>query len=647
MMSANIRRRMLTAALLPLVLICTLAAAVFFYLRFDDLRSAHQMRNRLVARQLALASEHALFTANLERMQPLLQGMLREADVRSVAVLDSLGQVLLSVGESQDVLLTTPLPQEETIFDEARGVDVVMQPVFASQLELDDLYEAPSALADPKRLYLGHVVVNVSRRSLEERIQNMLLLGGSISLLALFFAVVLALHLSQGVLRPLLALTGLIERIGRSNSADLADVPAAMAHDEPLNELYLKLQHMAARLADTRADLERQVTLATQAMREKMHEAEHANQVKSRFLASASHDLRQPVHALGLFVARLAQLPHDVPTRHLIAHLEDAVRAIQELLDGLLDLSRLEAHAVTVRTEDFPLMALFERLQQDLGTMAHEKGLRLCFRPSPVWVRSDPALLYRILLNLVSNALRYTEHGTVLVACRRQQASRQVRIEVWDTGLGIAPEYQQAVFGDFFQVDNPSRDRHLGMGLGLSIVQRTCKLLGHSLKMRSRPGKGTYFGVQVPWVAARQPELTDAAPTPAPLPELVVLVIDDDELAREALVGLLQSWGHEVRGADGLAGALALIRDGFQPALVLCDYRLRSTAQGIEVIALLRQALARPVAACLISGDIDAELIQAARAAGLTLLHKPLRPAKLRTWLRHCLMAQEAEPDLK
>jgi signal transduction histidine kinase len=473
--------------------------------------------------------------------------------------------------------------------------------------------------------------------------REILLLGGLITALGLLFGVGLAVRLSAGVIRPMMRVSHLIERIGHGDFAAAAQVQAQTSPSDPLRDLQDNLMQMADRLASARQDLECQVSTVTQALREKKEEAELATQAKSRFLAAASHDLRQPVHALGMFVARLAQLSHDGPMRQLVGNLQDSVSAMQNLLDGLLDISRLEANAFQVRFEKFPIMALFERLAQDLAPLAQDRGLQLRIRPSPVWVLSDPALLYRVLLNLVANALSFTGKGGVLVACRCPDDRSEARIEVWDSGLGIAPEHQKEIFKEFYQVDNPARQRSLGMGLGLSIVQRGCRLLKHPLALSSRLGVGTRFCVTVPRVAASQDPPVVAAVEVSPISDLphgTVLVVEDDDMVRQALVGLLQSWGMDVAEARNLQDAQILLQRGVLPRLIISDYRLSESPNGIRVVEKLRQQLAYAVPGCLISGDTDPALIEAAQLAQLTLLHKPVRPAKLRNLLRHLLLDQ-------
>jgi signal transduction histidine kinase len=523
------------------------------------------------------------------------------------------------------------------------------QPVFASGIKLDDLYEEARSRPDGMPAQLGQVVVKFSRQGVDARKQSMLLLGGLISLLGLVLGVVLAAGLSRGVIRPILRVTHLIERIGRGDFSAATDVRAEVSgRGDPLRNLQNNLCKMAERLAHAREDLEQQISTATQALREKKEEAEQATQAKSRFLAAASHDLRQPTHALGMFVSRLAQLPHDVQTRQLIGHLEASVRAMQNLLDGLLDISRLEAQAVQVRVGPFALSGLLAQLRHDLSQTAQDKGLRLRIRDTAVWVLSDTTLLYRILLNLVGNALRYTNQGGVLVVCRLIHGGSQLQIQVWDSGIGIAAEHQQDVFKEFYQVGNAARDRNKGLGLGLSIVQRTAELLHHPLTLASRPGVGTRFALTLPVVPPTQAP-ADAASSErsqgADLQGAEVLVIEDDALVRSALTGLLGGWGVRVYEARGLTDAQQWLHDGLQPAVILSDYRLQDGQSGIAVVEQLRRQLHCAVPACLTSGDTDAGLMAEAKAAGLTLLHKPVRPAKLRNLLRRLLAGQPGDDD--
>jgi len=372
-------------------------------------------------------------------------------------------------------------------------------------------------------------------------------------------------------------------------------------------------------------------------------EAEAASLAKSRFLAAASHDLRQPAHALGLFVSRLTQLPHDAQAKDLVAGVASAVHALQEMLDAFFDYSRLDAPSMQVQAQAFPANHLFEQLHTSFEGVAVSKGLRLRIRPSGLWLQTDPVLLYRVLLNLVSNALQHTQKGTVFVICRPGRELTQARIEVWDSGVGIAPEFHQKIFEEFFQVGNPERDRSKGLGLGLSIVARSCRLLNLPLSMRSGVGCGTRFCVEVPTTPAQirvEPTGVAAWPGSATFDHLHVLLIEDDALGGVALKGLLESWGCQVTAADTALGACGLVSHVPTPDLIVSDFRLRGENNGIDAVRLVREAVGFDVAACLISGDTAPEVREQVRAAGLVLLQKPVRPAKLRSVLRQSVQAK-------
>jgi len=389
-----------------------------------------------------------------------------------------------------------------------------------------------------------------------------------------------------------------------------------------------------------------QAEAVNQELRQAKEQMEAAFLAKSRFLAAASHDLRQPAHALGMFVSRLTQLPHrDSATTEIVAGVNASVQALQEMLDVFFDYSRLDAQSTDVKQQPFAIDAVFDKLRLCFANSAAEKGLRLQIRPSSAWVLSDPVLLQRILLNLVSNALQYTPQGNILVSCRRVHGNTQARIEVWDSGIGIAMPNHEKVFEEFFQVENPERDRNKGLGLGLSMVQRACRLLNHPLMLRSGLGCGSRFSFLVP-LAPTLSALTSETPVDAtPMGELAglhVLLVEDDALGSRALQGLLIAWGCQVSVAGDAEMACELVRQGPSPNYVVSDYRLRGAHNGIDAIRLLRELSGQDIAACLISGDTEMDLRQKAQAAGLVLLQKPVPPAKLRSLLRRVVCANNS-----
>ena len=633
MRPGSVRSRLLLAALLPVTLLAVLMAVVFVTVRVIDLEELHDQQFRSLARQLATASEYGLFSGNIVQLEVIAKGALLEADVQAVTILDAQSRRVIVVGKSSFLTHPTAGVRESLHLDNASGIDRVLQPVMETQVKLDDLFALDQGEDMRVPQVLGHVVIEFSHRSMHQRARNMVLVSGMVALGGLLFGYFLALLLGRGLIRPIDRVSDMIARIA---SGDLSARGEVLPHD-PLRNVQQGLNQMAERLESGRDELDQRIATATLALRQKKEEAEAATLAKSRFLAAASHDLRQPTQALGLFVARLAQLSHPASTRQLVGHLEASVQALQDLLDGLLDLSRLDANAVQVQLRPFALADIFDPIRVSLTSVAADKGVRLRVRPTEVWVMSDPALLQRIVLNLASNAVRYTEKGGVLVACRLTGGGQQVRIEVWDSGVGIAPEHHEAIFTEFYQIGNRERDRSKGMGLGLNIVERTARLLGHKLQMGSRLGRGTRFCLEVPLVAPGTAAAQPVQPENRTFDDLggiLVLVIEDDALAREGMVSLLESWDCNVWVADGLSAALRGLNAGLVPGLIVSDYRLRGGENGIDTISAVRLACGRAVPACLISGDTDPTVIRQANAAGLTLLHKPVRPAKLRSLVR-------------
>ncbi len=576
----TITARMLLAALAPVTLIVLWLVGVFLVARMADNDEAHSQRGRSLARQIAAASEYGVFSANQAFLQSLVRGAMREADVRSVAILDVEGRILASAGKPGYATAPTGGESgEDEQSDPHTGNKLLVQPIFATQVKLDDLFEPQAAQVPTQRL--GRLLIEFSRDRLKRQERQMLLAGAVVALGSLLLGGLLAVRLGRGVIRPILRVSDMIERLG---SGELT-VRAEILPDEPLHEVLLGLNRMAQKLQSGRDELEQRVKLATVALRRQKDEAESATQAKSRFLAVASHDLRQPAHALGMFVARLTQLRHSSEATQLIAKLELAVDSLQELLDGLLDISRLDAGAVQIHVQPIALAGVFEQLRHEMEGVAIERGLRFRVRATSAWVSSDPTLLNRILLNLLGNALRYTVRGGVLLACRHRVNATVARIEVWDTGIGIAPEHQQAVFEEFYQIDGSSRDRSKGMGLGLNIVQRTASLLGHPLQLHSEPGRGTRFCIELPLLPAPEGPSAERRRLPRgdgfdDLGGQAVLIIEDNVLECEALVALLQGWGGTVRVADSLESALRCLSDAPAIDLIISDFHLGETDDG-------------------------------------------------------------------
>ena len=355
--------------------------------------------------------------------------------------------------------------------------------------------------------------------------------------------------------------------------------------------------------------------------------AEQSNIAKSRFLASASHDLRQPVHALGMFVGALRAHGLRGPAARLLNHIESSDGALDSLFSSLLDISRLDAGVIDAQVGAVRLDPILKRVCGDSQTKVVQKNVALTLVPSSAIVFSDPELLERVVRNIGSNAVRYTERGRIVVGVRRRGG--RARIEVWDTGPGIAAGQRQDIFQEFFQVANPARDRSQGLGLGLAIVRRLTNLLDHPLTLESWPGRGSVFKVEVPLADAADLPVLETAPPVTAGPGLI-LVIDDEIAIQHAMSDLLQSWGHEVIAAGSGEEIMARIVDcPRRPDLIICDYRLRGE-NGIAMIDRLQSEFNEDIPAMLVTGDTAPDRLTEASESGLMLLHKPLPEARLR-----------------
>ena len=380
-----------------------------------------------------------------------------------------------------------------------------------------------------------------------------------------------------------------------------------------------------------------------EALQASTRELGEANRAKSRFIAAASHDLRQPLHALGLFVARLQGRVKAAERSRIVEQIDASVAAMNELFNDLLDMSKLDSGVLAPNISEFPIAQLLERTESTFSAAARKKGLSLRIVRNSAWVRSDFILLERILLNLVSNAVSYTARGKVVVGCRLR--GRHLRIDVFDRGPGIPEDEHISIFREFYQLGDPQRERQGGMGLGLAIVDRLCRLLKHEIDLASALGKGSRFSILVPSVAARA-LLVDpkdsVQPTPDSIGGKLVVVIDDDPLVLDSTGGLLRSWGCQVLTAGSARVALAGLADCNQsPDLVISDYQLSDGQTGIEAIEELRKSLNLPIPAFLISGDMAPERIREARMSGYHLLHKPVRPRALRAMLSKFLKKRD------
>ena len=380
--------------------------------------------------------------------------------------------------------------------------------------------------------------------------------------------------------------------------------------------------------------LEERVVLRTRESEAAREEAERANRAKSRFLAAVSHDLLQPINAAHLFTHALAQQLQHPQYRAAVADIDGALTSTETLLAGLLDISRLDAGGLTPRIDRFPVADVLEPLAAEFGVLARERGIQLSRPPCAAWVESDPQLLRRVLQNFLSNAVRYGQRGRVLLGCRRHGDA--LRIEAWDTGPGIAEIDRTAIFEEFRRLERPGGSE--GLGLGLAIADRIARLLDHRIGLRSWPGRGSVFWIEVPRVAP-QPRAAAVAPAAVgAVPRARVLVVDNDAAVLRAMQSLLGGWDLEVALARDSAEALASARRA-PPDLLVLDYHLDGARTGLDVLAQVQAAIGeRP--AVVVSADHGEAVRAAVSAAGLPLLMKPIKPLALRSLMARMLAAR-------
>ena len=388
-----------------------------------------------------------------------------------------------------------------------------------------------------------------------------------------------------------------------------------------------------------RIEMERTIIAAKEEAVAARIAAEQASRAKSKFLAAATHDLRQPVQSLMLFSAALAAGKSQERTAEVLGHMDHALGALKGLLDSLLDISKLDAGIVHARREAFPIGNLMASVEAGYRPIAAAKGLGLRVSAPDVAVHSDPVLLGRMVRNLVENAIRYTEAGEVSVECTVRGA--RLSIAVRDTGIGIPAESLEEIFTEFHQLANPERDQKQGLGLGLAIVRRLSGLLDHPIQVESRPGVGSVFTVEVPLdrveaVGPGAPERPDGA-------GVFAVLIDDNPVILMGLRAIMEQWGYTLVTAESCDEAMAdLSREARAPDIIVADYRLREQRTGTQAIHAIRQRYGTGIPAVMLTGENSPECVFDSKSEGFTILHKPVQPEQLRATLAEAVAASPA-----
>ncbi|MDP1525374.1 MAG: HAMP domain-containing sensor histidine kinase [Rhodocyclaceae bacterium] len=612
----GIRDRILLAAFAPAVLVALLVTGEMVISQRQSALESQHRRIAAMARQVATIAEFNLFAGNIGGLQRQLELAVNEPDILAAAFLTPEGTVITST------VPVSSIPDADQIYAgfETPATPYGMQshwhaqPIHSTQTGEFDLFSMPEQDAP----LLGQLIVQISTDSVQAQVRRDALRAIGIAMGILILGILLALGLARGLIITLGEISTVVESIGRNRPRRRA------LHTGPdeLGLLAQGINSMADAVAQTQDDLVHRINEATTSLRAERDAAAQAAESRSRFFAAASHDLRQPAHALGLFVTRLERDARHSPLLPHIEQLAHTVKSLQQMLDELLDYSRLSGGVF--RTSRRPIRAsdVITALAEEFDSIAHAKHLALRQRVTDCWLLTDPSLLNRILINLVSNALRYTQQGGVLIACRR--GATHARIEVWDTGIGIAEDQQTEVFEELVQLGNPERDPSKGLGLGLAIVRRTADLLGHPLSLRSRVGHGSCFSLTIPLAIA-----------PAALAKTFdveqnwILLLATDAATNDQI----DDWGLSPTLAPSIDTALALIAHLGTPTLIITDSQGDLT-QCLAALDRLDTAAGQPLPALLIHpGPVPDTTPGSLRR----LLPRPYRPARLRALIDHLL----------
>lgn len=661
----SIRQYVSWITLFPLIILAISLESFFLQDRFSDLDNDLIERGKFVARQLASSSEYGVISNNLPFMQTIANAALQQQDVQGLMILNAASQSLVEAGEFSgtvknalaEISLATPnypVQNELTPPDQGNQLQakqirksgnspaaihllneslLISEDIIPEEVLLNEFETAP--IIKP----VGKVVIEISMARTEKLKST--LFWSTLTATTIFLALILYLiHLtSRHITYPVSLLSNAVQKIARGNLGTRVAEPSRITELDILangiNEMAEKLQQESVNLQHQVKERTAQATQAKQTAEAAQREAELANTAKSRFLAAASHDLRQPIHAQGLFLDVLSRTELTAYQRELLSSARAASEASSEMLNTLLDFSRIEAGVVKPQVRPFLLQPLINKIENEFAPLADAKGLVYRSRETRLVVQSDPMLVELILRNLVSNAIRYTEQGGVLVACRRH--GTQAVLEVWDTGIGIEPAQQTEVFREFHQLGNPERDARKGLGLGLAISDGLAHTLNHGLSLVSVPLRGSVFRLKLPIAYATLPDKESAvAFGKTGSLDVRVLVVDDDEAVRAAMLHLLRNWGCECEAVESIEAALAMAKT-FIPDVVVSDYRLREQRTGAEAITALRAMLGDTLPALLITGDTAPERLREAQASGIPLLHKPLSPGDLHRGLMEVL----------
>jgi signal transduction histidine kinase len=605
-------QQLILLALVPATAATLAAITVLTRQHLDNLTELMRANAQTVALQVATAAQAPLVRMDRRALQRTAQSGTYQPHVQQVQIWSEDGEIVAN---------------SETV-DRARAEGLqVVAPIVSDEGQ-------PS----------GKVMVEMSLEAVQQARRSVWLNVVLVLATSLVGVGLAGWWAARRISEPIRALGKAVDRLGAGEAASVA-----IEGTSEVRHLQHGFNQAALALAESHRLLQSRIAEATAELARKNQQLEVASQAKTRLLAAASHDLRQPLHALTLFSDGLANGETDPVRLQRIGHIRECVDSLDRLFSELLNLSQLDAGVLQPQWTEFALDQLFDEISRNFRPVAEQQGLRLVVRKTDLWVRCDYVMLSRILNNLVSNSLRHTLEGGVLVGARRR--GKGVRIEVVDTGVGIAPQHQARVFEEFYQVEPTGRNAprgQRGMGLGLATVQRLAELLNTRVELTSRPQKGTCVRVLVrsapaALAAPAAPFLAGAVEDDgASLAHLRILVIDDERTILEGLSVVLTNWGAEVMAAQTRAEALALADAWAEPPdVVVSDLLLQGGDNGLDVIAALERhprGIGAATARLLVTGETKPDRLREVAEAGIAVLYKPVSPRVL----RQAIVAQRA-----
>jgi len=628
-----IRDYVLILSLLPALLIAALET-YFVSHRFDAIDNELLERGRLMSSQMAASAEYGVFSNNRDFLIGIASAAVNQNDVSTVSITNASGEILAHAGRPE---IAGSLRIDNTKHE---NFIVIVKPIIPAPIALNPLFE-PAFSNTP----IGKVRLTISRVRTNQ-LKNQLLTTSLLVALTLFATSALLMYAFMRVIsRPISALGNVVTAIGEGR-LDSRFVGKEASITE-LEELSIGINSMAEKLQQERTTLQNRIEEATEALRLQKEAAELVGQTKSHLLALASHDLRQPMQALVFYLHQLGHRISEGEQVDLLGKLESSVEALTQLLNSLMDISRLDAGVVETDVKVCAIDTILERVRASFANKSAGKNLRFVVHPCKTsWrIVTDPILLERVLMNLTGNAVRYTQNnGTILIACR--QRADHLRIEIRDNGPGIATDQIDKIFTEFFRGEQHTKTG--GLGLGLSIVKKLCDLLGHNLMASSQLSRGSIFSVEVKLANGGEEfsllaESNDAdlqSGEDQALKKCKILLVDDDPAVLSSLHLMLETWGCDVSAHGSFQSLSAQLESGnaIRPTVVLSDYHLEQDKNGIELMGMVRKTFGGPrIPGIIITADISGELKQIASELKVVLAQKPIRPARLKSLLTYCL----------